>query len=42
MTDEQKIKVIGAIVENWYAMGCEHASGTLYAIGAVLSMGDDE
>ncbi len=41
MTDNQKLKVIDAIVANWYDMGCEHAAGTLYAIGAVLSMGDE-
>jgi len=38
MTDEQKLKVIDAIVANWYErLGCEHPAGTLHAIGAILT-----
>ena len=40
MTDEQKIKIIDAIVTNWYELGCERndAAGTLYAIGSILAI----
>lgn len=42
MTDEQKLRVIDAIVASWrHELGCEHPVGTLYAIRAVLAIDNE-